>query len=111
MRDREDASNIFARHGDVCIDVPLGSEIGKLAPKRRVVVSGEAIEDFLRLTPEAAASLDDAERERFVCDNLEMILRRAVELTASKVIVSDMRISAPPGTGLPDLILIRAGEL
>lgn len=111
MAARKASPTMVARNGDVRIDVPLPTETGPLARQRTVMVSGEAIEDFLRLGPDAAASMTDVEREQFVRENLEMILRRAVEITAAKVIVSDMRIDAPRRTGLPDLILVRAGQL
>ncbi len=61
---------------------------------RRVSVSREAIEDYLHLTPDAAAKMSAAERRAFVQTNFMMVITAADRklertTTPSDVIVID----------------------
>lgn len=81
--------------------------------ERVVSVSREAIEDYLSLGPEAARDMSDAQRESFARSNVDLLLRRAVEVTCAKLIVDRPDIRAPigTGTGLPEVIMLRSGEI
>ncbi|MGZ8284048.1 MAG: hypothetical protein ACXW27_00315 [Allosphingosinicella sp.] len=107
-----DRVEVSASEGRITVAVPLGRDRPIKAPRRYVLLPSETIDDHLIGTRRTRSGEIDAERRlSFVRENLEMILRRAVQICEAKLVIGHPSIDGPQGNGLPDIIHIRPGEL
>lgn len=99
---------IRAQAGKVLVDIPLDDESRHPLNHRRIVVTESAIAKHLNL---GCADVGAHNLEAYARNNLDLICRRALELEHSKSIFPNLRIDAPRGEGLADLIIIDEGQL
>jgi|SRR3954470_363985 len=107
-----DRVEIFASEGRVTVAVPLGRDRPIKAPRRYVILPSETIDDYLIGTRQARSGEIDAERRlSFVRENLDMILRRVVQIYEAKLVIGRPSIDGPLDNGLPEILQIRPREL
>jgi hypothetical protein len=82
---------VWTHGGDTGFEAWVGDQ------SRKVIVTREAIEDYLRLDSVRAAAMSAEERRRFVIDNLAIVIAAANRKTDS--------------ADEADIVMIRAGEI
>lgn len=100
-------SAIQVRDRDVIIKVPTGRSVGSRRTERTLIVTRAAI--AAHVGADIEARMDPQHRERLVRHHLSRLFRRAIEISGLAE-DADIAIDAPPGSGLPELIYIDAGQ-
>ena len=97
---------IRVENGQVSIHVPLADRSD--VRYRSILIEEAAIARYLNVGQD---QLGEHNLESFARNNLEYIMRRAIEVAQAKLIVPNFAIDAPRQHGLPDIICIKEGEL